>query len=442
MERSKDIGLNVLLALVVVVSILLSGRVWFPPDPGFAERPPEAQVQSTAPVLIDRMPDVFRPERLYVRLRTGLVAMVVGDTTTYKAIWPRMKALLLGMHPDQSPVMVDEPDWTDGDTLQIIFPFALSVGEWADQWSWDTTNLRNHMVKMDRMIIHLGKSPAIYMTGLEGKFYKVTTLGPPDVKTITETIGEVAVDQYQKYHPLNSKELSVRTQGVVDVLELKEVPLVKVSTRRPDSNVEVVRYFPDLSVVRQVDEKEAKSFTDGQRFLRFAANGEVEYRTATTSAGAPDLTRALDVAQDWMNSHGGWPQNLVLSRVETLARTTRLEFAYRVPGPFPVEVETGAFSLSLNGDRVADMKRSADFSLDVTEAQQKVITPEQAVQLGVQGLPQLFQSESIRDVHMSYRMQATTKGWSVEPCWVIQVGTTRVYVPATISDKRPEPRRD
>lgn len=438
MRRMSDVLLNGLLGALVVSSILLSSQVWFPSEPKGIATPKEARVQTPPPATEQRMPDLFRPERILVRRPDGMVASLQADSVPYRLAWFRSRTVFERHLSLVGPVVVgptELPSLNDAVSVTLLLPSSVEAGYWGALWKWDTDNWHNASANVDRLIFYLGESAAMYLEGPDGRHYRLGTLTQDDRKLLSDLTRDLDEKDFAPYRPVDGKELTSQVQPGVLVPQVDSVPHATISVKLPDDSAEAVRFFPDLSVVRQIDEKDAKTFTDGRRLLRISASGLLEFRSVDSTGVAPDLQRTLQVAREWVGNRLGWPQELVLNRYDSKPGKVRLTLDYRTDGPFPVESTGGAMVLDVAADGIAYFKRYPEIeSMQFRRDQmQPIISPEEALnRAGSEVTLLLF--ESVRDMHLAYQIRpparASDANWTVIPVWVLRIGEARVYVPA------------
>lgn len=449
MVRLKEMLLNLLLAGLVLSSLFLTALVWFSTDRVGATGTQPAHVQSAPPTLTGSMPDPFRPERIYVRLRNNQVAVLQAGSKPYQETWAKIEQLLTGVHAFTAPALVEPLEGGDVESISLIFSAALPVDEWADHWSWATSNARNTSIRADRITLNVGQNPAMYMSASSGAYYQLGQLSADDQKLLLDLIDQMDGSLFSWYRPLAAGALSIRVAPGILVPDVTAVPMAEAEIRKPDGTTEEARYFPDLSVVRQIDERDARSFTDGQRLLRLTASGQLEYRTANKPGTGPDLSQALQVAQEWIEARDGWPTDLVLAAYERRSEKTTLIFEIRADGPYPVESADGAIRIDVTVDpgattpgQVTFVRRFPEVSVSFAESVQPVISPEKALQRVDQEFSNLLLNDTVREVHLAYLVRskgwAGEMGWVTEPVWSMRIGAERLYLPALVkSDLRP-----
>ncbi|HYF92958.1 MAG TPA: two-component system activity regulator YycH [Symbiobacteriaceae bacterium] len=447
MQRVRDYALNGLLTVLVALSIVLSYRVWFPSDTKGLWQAKEAQVQSSAPTTQSGIiPKVLRPDRIYIQKAEGQVALLPAGSLAYLQMWSDIGDVLQGLQPVNGQIPPEqEADPTDA-AITVVLPIPLTLDQWAREWDWIRVGLPN-FTKVDRFTIYLTKTPTVAFSGAApGSTFRVGPLSPADEKMLRQRMAEVDESLFQKCRPLVLKDLTVSVAGGLLVPEVTEMPEGTVIVDKPDTAVEQARYFPDLSVVRHIEEKDANSYTDGQRWLRMTLSGQMEYMIAPPEGSAPDMTRSLEKTRDWVSSHGGWPQDLMLNEyVQQLGRSV-LVYNVRMDADdrYPVETANGALQLELSQSRdqvtVTHYRRHPDFTPHLTRGRSPIMPAEKVLQATVAEFPSLFLFEGeVRDMYLGYLIWQPEKqyAWRLEPVWVIQVGEKRVYAPAAaLSDMK------
>lgn len=434
----KDFLLDLLLLVLVATSLALSWKIWYPPDQFSPEVTASPSVQPQPHASERQMPEIFRPEMILVRGEGVNVAPLHTGSLAYKQIWPQLREMLSGLKAASGAFQVDQvPDrLLQAEWVQLRLPTPLMLGQWADLWLWDMPTLRNGSMRIDRVTIYLGEPGAIYLSGPVGTTLYLADLSSEHRTELLTLIEKLDPTLFLVHRPLIETELGARVQSDVVVPMLDRMPLAQVRMAPPDEQDEEARYFPDLSVVRQIDLAHARSLTDGQRLLNFLATGVLEYRTEDPSSlgTGPDMQRAIGLAQEWVGSRGGWPQEIVLRRYMQQPGRARLEFDFRSGGPFPVESVGAALQVQVSTQRVLYFSRHPSFvEMRFSRDQLLIQSPEEAVRRAVDQTPLLL-TEAIRSMHLAYMVRPNPQGdqsqWVMEPAWVIQAAEARIYVPA------------
>jgi len=427
-----------LLAASVVTSLALSVHVWYPTQELFGQSTTEPSLQRQPPPSVREMPEVFRPERILIRTDAGDQAQVHAGSTAYAPLWRLIRETITGLEVSGGAYLVDAlPEQAAiAPQIQLHLPIALMVSQWADLWNWDAPVLRNGAIWVDRLTIALGDPGAVYLSGPLGYHLYLADLRPEQGPALRNQLQRLDPGLFQAFRALDLADLGLTALPDVQVPVVDLVPPAQVAVALPEQRDEEARYFPDLSVVRQIDERDARSLTDGLRLLRITRTGILQYRTADAAAASatPEMERALELAQQWVGSRGGWPQDLVLRRYVHEPGRGRLEFAVQTGGPYPVESLPGAVQVHVSAAQRVVYFEKAPTVVNVTfnGQPQPVIAPEEALRQALVDEPSLT-TEPIRAMYLAYMLHVFPAGsgqWVAEPTWVVQVADRRVYVPA------------
>lgn len=435
----KDVLLDGLLAGLVMSSLVLSWLIWYRPDQfqvPITTAVPSVQPQ---PVASERqMPDIYRPEMILIRKEGNHLAPLHTGSLAYKQLWPQLRGMLSGLKATGGAFQVDQvPErLTQAEWVQFRLPTPLLLSQWADLWLWNMPTLRNGAMRIDRVTMYLGEPGAVYLSGPVGTTLYLADLSEERRNEMLGIINSLDPTLFMEYRPLETKDVSARVLPDLLVPVQGSMPAAQVRMEELKEQDEEARYFPDLSVVRQLDQRGARSLTDGQRILTLTASGVLEFRTVDpkSPSTAPDMHRAIGLAQEWVGARGGWSQELVLRRYMQQPGRARLEFDFRSGGPFPVESVGPAMQLHVTSQRVFFFSRQPSFvELRFSREQLPILTPESAVKRAVDEEPLLL-TEPIRAMHLAYMAmpnpQEGAVGWVLEPAWVIQAAESRIYVPA------------
>lgn len=445
----KDRALDGLLVMLVITSIVLSLQAWYPADELFSSVALVPSVKPQPPVSEQQMPDILRPEMILVRKTDNSIASLHTGSVQYKQIWSQISPSLTGLRLDGGVFPVERvPDrLLEGEWIELRLPTALMLSQWADHWLWHTPTLQNGSIRVDRITFYLGQPGAIYLSGPVGMSLYLTELPDERRAELLQVVQTLDSSLFVQHRALEAVDTATAwTQPGLLVPVVTEMQVAQIRVAAPNQQDEEARYFPDLSVVRQIDEKDARSLTDGQRLLRLIDTGLLEYRTADPSGAstAPSMDRALQLAQEWVSSRGGWPQEIVLRQFIQEPGRARLLFDLRSGGPYPVESVGAAFEIHASAQRVIYFSRYPAFvELRFEREQQPIITPEAAVARAADQIPMLT-SEPIRSMHLAYVARPQTgkdpQPWVLEPTWVIQAGEGRIYVPAAVGKEKRAPQ--
>ncbi len=435
--RAREALLNLLLAVLVLTSVALSVRIWYP-EPLFGDADAaEPSLQQQPVPAVREMPEIFRPERIAVVDAEGRRAELHAGSPTYSTVWQRIRTALTGLSVQGGATLIDQAPrpGAAAPAVELYLPTALQVSQWAGLLQWRAPLLRNGSLLVDRIIVTLGEQPAVYLTGPLGYDLYLTDLPEGPRSALAAHVERLDPALFGPYRELVLDGLGVTAAPGVVVPDVAEWPAAQVTVLLPDLREEEARYFPDLTVVRQIDEHDARSLTDGRRLLRITESGILQYRAAEGSgkAAAPALEDALAAAAEWV-SQGGWPQDVVLHRYVREAGVGRLAFEVHTGSKYPVQSLPGAMEVHVSAaERVVYFQRTPTVA-NVTFGGDwlPLMSPEAALAHALPAAPALS-TEPIRAMYLTYLLRppaASGEPWTAEPTWVIQAGSVEVYVNA------------
>jgi len=442
----REVLLNLLLVALVGSSLFLSVKIWYPEPLFGGQSTTEPSLQLQPPPTIREMPEVFRPTRVTIRDGQGHAAELHTGSPTYATLWRPIREAVTGLYVGGGAVLIDGlPEAAaTGPSLQLHLPVALLVSEWAELLQWDAPSLRNGAIWVDRLIITLGEPASIYLSGPADFDLYLADLPDERCETLAGYIRHIDATLYRPYRQVEAEELGVTVLSDVTVPDVQVMPAARVLVSLPNQQEEEARYFPDLSVVRQIDERDARSLTDGQRVLRLTSAGVLQFRTADTSDVTEPLqmAEALEVAREWVGSRGGWPQDLVVRRYVRDQGTGQLEFGVHTGWSYPVESLPGAVQVHVSAaERVVYFERTPTVQNVFFDGDPlPIITPEAALAHALPAAP-VLQTEPVRAIYLTYLLKPSTNTpgeWVADPTWVIQAADTLVYIYA-VDGEYPRP---
>lgn len=400
--------LSGLLLLQVMVSLTLTGLLWFSPRPhGWSYR--ESRIATPPAPTVEPRPDpkdALRPLLLWAHLGGGRYVGWNSESMIQSLLWREAIALVaeaLDARNLLQPIASSEVTAAAGHVLVgLDFAVAFSPGDWGQLWG--SQRARDTSAPVDRVIIDLSEAGGIYWVGPERRF-RLAGLPAERRLHLLRTLAAIEPEQHPQYRVLgpgaasagvftsagSSGNLSAavrpgssselwRNDALFDRLEPwlmvptdRELPEVQTPGNGAlDRRARVVRFFPDMTVVREIVESDGPViFTDGRKALRIYPGGALEYRAPQPQGAAqpevrqerpvtPDeMLSALQTAQRFASDTLTWPEG---ARIEGLDRDPsqelRLSFAwpgnfrYWVVGRAPLEVR-------LVADRVSYLYQSA-----------------------------------------------------------------------------------
>jgi hypothetical protein len=428
-KLTRETFLDGVLATMVIISLLLSAKLWFPTTGSEATGAERTSIQEIPPSSYAAMPVIHRPDRILVRRGDGKMALFMTSSTSYEAL-----RLLVGriINDLKDPVWVENPPkLADGSFISLYLPFPLSFDEIAEEWAWDALSGQGNGFRVDQITVTLGEGGQTWLLGPTSGGYRLDGMAQADRQELVAALAELKEGELKPYRLLKGVE-GVTFRNPIWVPDEDRIPEMSAVVVNPDRALEEARFFPDLSVVRQIDEQGAVSLTDGQRLLRLSDEGILDFSLAQATRETGTPVGQMEIIRRWVAENGGWPRDIVLTRVATQNGRTLYQFELRLVGPYPVESNGGALQLQLTGNQVLSFRRYPNVpGMRPGHGEVNIRTPEQALELAAQEMP-LLRLNPIRDAYLSYQLEPgnAAEPWRVEPTWVFRMGESRVLVPA------------
>lgn len=426
---SRETFWDGVLASMVIISLVLSAKLWFPTAGADSTDGEGAFIQEIPQSSYAAMPVIHRPERILVRRADGQMALFMTSSTSYEAL-----RLLVGriINDLKEPTWVAEPPpITDGSFITLYMPFSLTFDNIADEWAWDALSGRGNGFKVDQITVSLGDGGATWLLGPAAGGYRLDGMADVDRQELVTALNDLKETELRPYRLLTEVP-GIALRGPVwvpDVPGIQELRAVVTSPVRAEVEA---RFFPDLSVVRQIDEQGAISLTDGQRLLRISDEGVLDFSLARGNRETGTPVGQMEIIRRWVEENGGWPRDVVQTRVATQDGQTIYQFELRLVASYPVESNGGALQIELTGNQVLFFRRFPDVAgIQPGPNQLPILTPEQALEVAAREQP-LVSLTPIRDAYLSYQLEPgdAVHPWVVEPTWVFRMGEARVLAPA------------
>ncbi|HLO02782.1 MAG TPA: hypothetical protein VK191_06730 [Symbiobacteriaceae bacterium] len=426
---SRETFWDGVLATMVIISLFLSAKLWFPSTGNEGIEVKGTSIQEIPPSSYAAMPVIHRPERILVRRSDGKMALFMTSSTSYEAL-----RLLVGriINDLTQPVWVaDPPTPTDGSFITLHMPFPLTFDEIADEWAWDGLSGHGSGFRVDQITVNLNEGGSTWLLGPAAGGYRLDGMASADRQELLAALNGLKEADLKPYRLLKAVEgVALRSPvWVPDVDGIQELSTVVTTPVRAEVEA---RFFPDLSVVRQIDEQGAVSLTDGQRLLRISDEGILDFNLAGGSRETGTPVSQMEVIRRWVEENGGWPRDVVQTRTTTQGGRSLYQFELRLVAAYPVESNGGALQIQLTGNQVLSFRRYPDVAgIRPGPNQLSIRTPEQALLVAAREQP-LLSLTPIRDAYLSYQLEPGDglRPWVVEPTWVFRMGEARVLVPA------------
>ncbi len=407
----RELILNSLLAFQVLVSVVLTAVLMSRPPLAIQPADPPQVVAASPATPASQPPDPSLPRAVWFHQGGGRYAAINPDEALYQRTWLQMRAIL-------SRSMGRSHLWQMAGPMELVqaaaqplvgadFALALPPGEWARLWESADAGvgglIRGPVYEgsegpVERVVLTLTAPDAsIYLLGARGTMRlplletdreelerTVRSMNPrafPKLRLLSLSEPDDVAPEPEKGHLSSLLADDVAPWVLIPADDVSAAfPLVRPQS--PDPLPYLTRFFPDVSVVRQIQEQDGSvAYTDGRRGMRMNVYGALEYFEAPEFSGsvaAPDLLRAVQVARDFIFSRGLWSVDATLSGFGRLGQESRLTFGLRRPLLPWVSVRP-VMEVRVVGERVVYFYRSPDYIPVASGGNEKLITPEEAL---------------------------------------------------------------
>lgn len=420
---------NGLLAALVVLSLALSSRLWFglpgeaPGEaPGMTAQQPQVSFAPAEP-LPGQALDLVAPRSIAVVDGEHALEVTPGSPV-YDALWGRTSRLLGHVGNPLPPLLLPVDDlalhalFDKGPVVVVNLPVSLPLATWATEWQWhDVTDLPALQTQVDRLLLFLNAPGRIVFYGRDSATELFLASGDQtNLLTAVDDLRTAHADQF-------TSKLWVSPGGGVRVDLGVTVP-AKAAQVRPalvqpgavPSTDFATRFFPDMSVVREIiNADHSVTYTDGYRLLRLQSSGVVDYVAAgaALTSKVPPFRKGLQIATDFVLTHGGFPEGVQLTGVRTLGGSLRLTFSKAGP---TLVLGKPLLQVDVAGDRVVHYSSLPDWLSQGHAAPVELVTPERAVQAVFDQVPgarwEVIHAIALGTVYVPGQSQ-------VRPAWVI-----------------------
>lgn len=445
--------LNGLLAVQVMASVALTGVLMYRPP--LAIQPADPLRVVAPPLLAPATPpDLYLPRAVWVHPGGGRYVSVGPVEPLYQLAWKQMRLLLVRgiAHPG---------GWERATPLELAqaaaqplvgadLPLALPAGELARLWEAveNPAALVSRAAQpegregpVDRVVLTLTPPGAIYLVGTRSIVR--LSLSDPEREELAQLVRAIDPRSYPNARllsVLHSEPLSPGEDDPLGQIARDEfapwllVPAGAVSAasplilpQPPDPQVHLPRFFPDSSVVRQIQEQDGSVvYTDGRRGMRIYLHGALEYIESHGGAegNGPDLAAALHLAQEFISARNLWPPGATLTSFSRFGQEAWLTFGVRGPLLPWVSVRP-LLEVRVAGDRVVYLYRSPDYTTVASSGNDQLVTPEQALQqikIAIGG-----RRLRVRSMHLAHRVEPSGLQVLV-PVWHVLLQDGDIYM--------------
>lgn len=450
----REVLLNGLLALQVLASVILTGVLMYRPALAIQPADPPLAASLQPALAPETPPDLTLPRAVWVHQGGGRYLAAGPAEPLYQRAWRQMRPVLARLMA--RPLIAETPsplELAQAATMPLLgadLPAALPAGDWARLWDaagnggfvgpgrGSPAAGREGLV--DRVVFRLAPPGEVYLLGTRGAAR--LHLAEADRAELADLVRSVDPQAYPAMRLLAGPGADTApfapeerdSGGLTEFAPWILVPDGPVSAattlllpQRKEAQAYLHRFFPDVSVVRQIQEQDGSvAYTDGQRGMRLYANGALEYfepREGTDPSG-PDLFRALQVAQEFISARRLWPPGATLAAYARLGQEARLTFGVRGPALLWVSPRP-PLEVRVAGNRVVYFYRGPDFEVRASAGNDRLITAEEAlnqVKLAAAG-----RTLRVRSLFLAHRPEPAGLPVLI-PVWVVGLQDGDMYV--------------
>lgn len=414
----KDFILGWALIILVGISLFLSYALWSN-IPGNM-----TAINRTSDVKRLDLVSVVRPVKIVVHLGNSSHTVIKQSSYFYDDIIKYCDNTLAKGWSEGSPEPVDirSDFFVHKKGFKIFLPTPLPASFVKQVLEVESSGSASSDDKLiDSYIIIKDEFVKIYLRDVEGKYYKLgKDIESPELDTIIDTVKESDPPAYAN---LPSGNLSIRISSNTYIsLSPYYLPVYEITQNTSPSEDIISKYFPDFSVTRKIREKDGVIiYTDGQRGFRIYPDNSLEYNYPGTKDEDTDFYDALNIAVDFVNRRGGWPEDAYLSSFEiekNNGRVYKFNFRTRLSG-YQVVMDKEYFTVVVQGSQVRHFYKhpiNVKAQQDVTD----LISPITALDIAVAKK----EVKAVDDIYPAYYI----KQGQIRPIWVIKTGKKQIII--------------
>lgn len=302
LERIK----TVVLTILVLISIILTARLFFGVPPLETANPPEYEQLIFGEL---REPESQVLPSLSLESDAGIYQLEPWHPA-FVAAWEEMKALIKRCRLTNTAEQL--PDIPGDRLVRATFPVVTPAEIWGNNSLNDLTV---------EQIIWYENLPGVLWLGEGGDFWSVAALGSGTedlFAALAAGFAEAPFMQRPAETALQEYGIAAGSGLVLPAEPILMAPRV-VSAENLDREKLVRSIFVDLALVRTIEERDgALIYTDGQKGLRIFDYGEIEYSAPKSEPGleAMEKVTALRRTAQFLQLLGGWPDHLYIKSLD------------------------------------------------------------------------------------------------------------------------------
>jgi regulatory protein YycH of two-component signal transduction system YycFG len=421
-QLTKDSVLGWVLILLVGISLFLSYAIWSR-VPGELSTARNLQEETTVDLA-----SVIRPQKILVHMGNSIHTVLNPSNVFYDKVWKMSKKVLADQWAVGKPEPVEiNPEFVQKKKcVEVVFPTPLPTPflrqilnkESSDAVSLEGRQLVSYLLVEDKEIL-------VYLKDIDDRYYKIGS--EPDTGKLTSVITEIEESKPLLYANLPSANTSIKiSKGIFISLEGYELPVYAVKRDKNSKERLAAKFFPDFSITRKIQEKDgAVIYTDGQRGLRIYQDGALEFSFpgVRNPKKTSTLYDVLNVAVDFVNTHGGWPRDTYLCSYDTTIESQNitsytLKFQSRVNG-IPLISDDDYLVVTVEGNQVKRFYRR-DVSEGNSISSRILMMPIQALDAAVA----VKNVKNVEDIYPAYYYNNDI----IKPVWVVKTRGSQIII--------------
>lgn len=418
---NRDSILGWVLIALVGISLFLSYAIW-------------SQIPGSFPTFKDTKTDnkldlatVVSPIKIAVHLGNSSHTIIKNSSEVYDEIIKYSDYALAMLWSENLPETVELSSdyFTHKKGIEVFYPTPLPasfIKQLLDVEAKDSVGLHDKLID-SYIIIKNEYNVEVFLRDEENNYYKVgESLESPRLDELIDQIAKTNPPLYANL-PSGNANISISPNTYVALLPY-QLPGYCLNNDENQKDHQIKKFFNDFSIVRKIQEKDgAVIYTDGQRGLRIYPNGALEYNfPGNREKGKLDFYDALNIAVDFINTRGGWPQDAYLASFKLKEKDESLiykfNFRIRLSG-YPVISDDEYFSVSVEGNQVKDFYKDV-IKAETTNKTTDLISPIKALDIAVAKK----NVNKIDDIYPAYYI----KNSSIIPVWAIKSGEAETII--------------
>ena len=417
---SKDSILGWTLILLVGISLFLSFNIWSR-VPGYISVTKINQEENK----IDPS-TVLSPRKIQVYMGNSLNTIIKGSSPLYERTWDFAKSLLTAqwtISPEPSEAIKRE-SFRHKKGLELFFPTPLPmsfVKQFLNISTGDISHIDERLI--DSVVLIDDEGLQGYLVDSDGLFY---SMGKSEsAEKLNSIVREISNSNPPLYASLTA-DVNLKIPGGVYVSLLSyELPVYSLKTQPVSEERLASNFFTDFSVTRRIQERDGTViYTDGTQGLRIYKNGAIEYNLPGSREQRKGLSMydAFKTAIDFVNSHGGWDENVYLDSYtkdisQTMTKYT-FNFKIRVNGLTLTNVDD-YLNVTVEGNQVKNYYRNVSISTK-QEGLMELMPPIEALNTAVS----TKNIKVLDDIYPGYIIQDE----KLIPVWIIKTSGMEVVI--------------